>query len=427
MTALGLALLIFAGLSISKGCVFLHGDSPLVQELTGEPFGHWGYEFQGENWAGFDAFGKEWLCGMGSSQAPINIPTATSTSPRVAQDANSLFTFGSFKSNGSNLVVLNNGHTIQVEFRSEHMPMAQIKVPEYATQLLDALHLQDHQHYRLINATAIQLHFHSHSEHFLDGAPAILELHIVHIVKPDQLSGCTPENGYVLGGCIAVLGVMFKLDETRNPALDTIWKYMPLYEQPEPGWNVSLPSGTVLDLDGLLPGNRSYATYAGSLTTPPCYEGLLWHVMTHPITISLDQYKAFLVAVGDWDCADKRNSEQLPEEDVLFVEAGYDKTAFIKMWEEQHRGGHVTQRVHRPHRHRLPSHIARPNPRQDAVATFDPASAHQDSENYTCVKVGLGANFRYTQPLNGRTPMYWTDEGRRPSKELDDESRNVAV
>ncbi len=44
---------------------------------------------------------------------------------------------------------------------------------------------------------------------------------------------------------------------------------------------------------------RDYVTYAGSLTTPPCSEGLLWHVLTKPQTISVQQWQQFLTAFGD--------------------------------------------------------------------------------------------------------------------------------
>lgn len=52
-----------------------------------------------------------------------------------------------------------------------------------------------------------------------------------------------------------------------------------------------LPSGTLLDLQQLLPSNTSYLAYAGSLTTPPCTEGVLWMLMVNAQKISLQQVR----------------------------------------------------------------------------------------------------------------------------------------
>ena len=59
-----------------------------------------------------------------------------------------------------------------------------------------------------------------------------------------------------------------------------------------------LPTGAVLDFNNLLPTNRTYITYPGSLTTPPCSEGVLWHVLTNPVTISLQQVRRSVGQVG---------------------------------------------------------------------------------------------------------------------------------
>jgi len=56
-----------------------------------------------------------------------------------------------------------------------------------------------------------------------------------------------------------------------------------------------LAPGRVLNFSSLLPLNRSYVTYTGSLTTPPCSEGVMWHVMTQPQSISLRQARAVIM------------------------------------------------------------------------------------------------------------------------------------
>lgn len=380
--------------SCCQACVYLHGDSPMVAELSNVPHS-WDYSFQGENWAGVDKFGKPWVCVTGKEQTPINIPRSM-TSPlagpaagTVPKAANSLFNYGSLTSNGSDINVLNNGHTIQVEFKGAKMPTAQIKVPLDAQVLTDALKLKPGQKFKVVNATALQMHWHAHSEHFVDGAAYPLELHIVHMVKSDQLPGCTPENGYVLGGCLTVLGIMYALSEKPNAAMAPVWDNMPLYEQPQPGWTVPLPKDTVLDMDGLLPANKKYATYAGSLTTPPCYEGLLWHVMTTPVPISQEQYRAFGIAIGSWQCAE--HPEELPEAITMFAEANYDPTTFGKMWAANSTSHADSAPHHRRHLKQM---------------KFPTASRIQQSGNATCAKIAHGSNYRYTQPRNARSIKY---------------------
>jgi carbonic anhydrase len=112
-----------------------------------------------------------------------------------------------------------------------------------------------------VKATPAQFHFHTHSEHIISGAEFALELHIVHFIKKDQLPACGD------AGCPVVLGVMLALtnDESKvSPELRKIINAMPLDE----GSSDQI-TGT-LDLNALLPANRTYVTYEGSLTAPPC-------------------------------------------------------------------------------------------------------------------------------------------------------------
>jgi len=46
-------------------------------------------------------------------------------------------------------------------------------------------------------------------------------------------------------------------------------------------------------LNAMLPADRSYFTYMGSLTTPPCSEGVLWMVMKTPVSVSAEQMAIF--------------------------------------------------------------------------------------------------------------------------------------
>jgi carbonic anhydrase len=95
----------------------------------------------------------------------------------------------------------------------------------------------------------------------LAGASYALEMHIVHFVKGDQLPACGD------AGCPVVLGVMLDLTNVESavsPELRKIINAMPLDEG-----NNNTIRGTI-NVNALLPANRTYVTYEGSLTTPPC-------------------------------------------------------------------------------------------------------------------------------------------------------------
>lgn len=88
-----------------------------------------------------------------------------------------------------------------------------------------------------------------------------MEMHIVHFIKSDQLPACTGK------GCPVVLGVMLALTDNEaevKPQLRALINAMPLNE----GAVGTIPGD--LDVNALLPADRSYFTYEGSLTTPPC-------------------------------------------------------------------------------------------------------------------------------------------------------------
>jgi len=126
----------------------------------------------------------------------------------------------------------------------------------------------------------VQLHFHEPSEHSFKGKKLPAEMHFVHINKD---------------GKIAVLGVAIDIGK-ENTAFQTILDNMPHHEG-----EANSPPGIRFHLDKLLPAdlnvaNLKYLTLAGSLTTPPCSEGVQWYILTESITISaaqLEQLKTF--------------------------------------------------------------------------------------------------------------------------------------
>ena len=117
----------------------------------------------------------------------------------------------------------------------------------------------------------LQFHFHTPSEHTIDDKPAEMEVHFVH------------QNAL---GELAVVGVMLKVDNSKaNPLYDKIFNNAP-YLSFFGGGNTSSPQAGEINPTELLPEKKTYYTYSGSLTTPPCSEGVRWYVMTEPAYIS---------------------------------------------------------------------------------------------------------------------------------------------
>lgn len=120
----------------------------------------------------------------------------------------------------------------------------------------------------------VQYHFHNPSEHTINGEPAAMELHLVH----------QDEDGNYL-----VVGVLFEPGE-ENPVLATFWDALPEHEG-------ETTLGAEVNIADILPTDGIYETYEGSLTTPPCTEGVRWIMMKTPVEMSpaqIDHYGAFL-------------------------------------------------------------------------------------------------------------------------------------
>lgn len=202
---------------------------------------HWAYE--GET--GPQAWGKLKpdfnLCAIGKRQSPINIEDgATLQGPAEPVQ------FAYAPSNGT---VVNNGHTIQVDVQGENAITVRGST------------------YRLL-----QFHFHTPSEEQINFKRFPMVAHLVHKNNEGQL---------------AVVAVLLQEGEA-NPMIDKVWTYMPL----DANDRVRMPQA-LLDVNGLLPKDQRYYQFMGSLTTPPCTEGVLWMVMKQPMTISKGQYKLF--------------------------------------------------------------------------------------------------------------------------------------
>ena len=230
-------------LSISLvGCGI--GGVMLGEATTAEVVKHARWSYAGKDgpdrWAELD---PHWsACSNGRTQSPIDIAPAKLLKAEWLQELR--FAYKDTKK----LDVLNNGHTIQV-------------TPERGNWL----------NYDKVWYELKQWHFHSPSEHTLVGMNTDMEVHFVHAADANRL---------------AVIGVMLKIGPD-NPILDQFWDSMPAEEGKKAEW-----SGGFSILDAL-PDDRTFYTYKGSLTTPPCAETVTWLVMKEPMTVSKSQVEKF--------------------------------------------------------------------------------------------------------------------------------------
>ncbi len=118
----------------------------------------------------------------------------------------------------------------------------------------------------------VQFHFHHPSEEKIQGRGFPMVAHLVH------------EDA---DGKLAVVAVLLKTGKA-NPFIEALWKDLPA----DVGQEHAVPGATV-DVRQLLPVDRSYYTFTGSLTTPPCSEDVTWLVLKHPVEISKPEEAAF--------------------------------------------------------------------------------------------------------------------------------------
>lgn len=181
-------------------------------------------------------------CNTGKEQSPIDIRNAKKAElPAIQFD---------YKS-GPLKYLIDNGHTIRVNYH-----------PGSGNFLI-------------VGGTPYQLtqfHFHRPSEEYINGEPYDMVAHFMH----------QSSDGRVVG-----VAVLLKAGR-KNATIEKIWEHMPRIA----GKEEEIP-GVEIDPSGLVPHDTTYYMYEGSLTAPPCTEGVTWFVLKIPMEISIEQIEAF--------------------------------------------------------------------------------------------------------------------------------------
>jgi len=224
--------------AVLLGSVLLCIVSP--QLLAGEGQHHWSYEGEEgpDHWGALSDEFKS--CSDGLNQSPVDLAGAVNAElPELV-----------FEYYSNPVDEINNGHTIQQNIK----PGSFLRVParDQSFQLK-------------------QFHFHSPSEHTVNDKSFAMEMHFVHSNEE---------------GALAVVGVLFEEGEMHEE-LGKLWSFMP----ENAGETSQKPIG--IEETNLLPPTRDYFAYSGSLTTPPCSEGVKWIVLKTPIEASADQIALF--------------------------------------------------------------------------------------------------------------------------------------
>ena len=199
---------------------------------------HWDYTGPAgpQTWGGLKP--EFSLCGNGQRQSPIDIRGGLSVDLEPVR----------FDYQSSRFSVIDNGHTVQANLA----PGNAIEIGGNRFELQ-------------------QFHFHRPSEERIDGRQFEMSVHLVH--KDPQ-------------GKLAVVTLLLEKGPAQ-PAVQKVWNNLPLEK------NQDVPARVALDLNEILPADQRYFTYMGSLTTPPCTEGVQWVVMRQPVTVAPEQIDLF--------------------------------------------------------------------------------------------------------------------------------------
>ena len=214
-----------------------------VEEGTDPGLPHWGYGAHDGPQVWGELSRQYALCALGQCQSPIDLSNATPAPPPGLV----------FRYRPMPVAIVHNGHTVEVASTNENW----IEVEGARYEL-------------------IQFHFHTPGEHTMAGDSFDMEVHLVH--RNDE-------------GVLAVVGVLVRRGG-EHAVLDVLAGVLP-----RPGESHAL-ADLEIDASGVLPETRRSFRYEGSLTTPPCSEGVQWFVFETPIEVSDAGLTAFEAALG---------------------------------------------------------------------------------------------------------------------------------
>jgi len=205
--------------------------------------GDWGYTGEGapEHWGSLNPAYA--LCDKGANQSPIDLTGLIESELEPI----------SFNYTGLVTEVVHNGHAVQADYTAGSTMTVNGKT-----------------------FSLKQFYFHTPGENLINGEQFPMEAHFVHADTD---------------GNLAVIAVMYNIGE-ENAELKKIWQQMPA----EAGKKTGMASQ--VRADHLMPENKEYYRFNGSLTTPPCTEGVLWLVMKNPVAVSEAQVKQLAEALG---------------------------------------------------------------------------------------------------------------------------------
>ncbi len=212
-------------------------------EVMAQENAEWSYEGETgpEEWGSLDDDYAS--CSVGENQSPVDIGE-TAEADLVDVEVNFALI--------SPMSIVNNGHTVEVS------------VEPGSTMVVDG-----------VEYGLVQFHFHTPSEHAVNGERQAMELHMVH-KSADDVS--------------AVLSILLR-EGAGNEALEPVFANMPAEEGPEQEIDVEV------DPMAFLPETRKTYRYSGSLTTPPCSEGVHWFLFIEPVEVSAEQVAVFQAIV----------------------------------------------------------------------------------------------------------------------------------
>ena len=198
----------------------------------------WGYDEE----SGPDAWGKLVeafaLCGSGTKQSPIDLPRSAKQGRHVK-----------IAYRAAPMHIMDNGHTIQLSYDAG-----------------SRIHING------VTYELKRIQMHSPSEHTINGTVYPMELQLIHTDAKNK---------------IAILSVLLEKG-ANNAELEKIFAFMPKGKKKEDS-----PHDIMVDAGKLVPHDKHSIQYTGSLTSPPCSEGVIWNVFKQPMELSEQQIKAF--------------------------------------------------------------------------------------------------------------------------------------